>query len=36
MPALEGEALGRRLTEIQARWLASDLSAQREDLLKGA
>jgi poly(A) polymerase len=36
MPALQGEALGARLKELQARWLASDLSLSREDLLKGA
>lgn len=36
MPALEGAALGDRLKAIQARWLASGLTASREDLLKGA
>jgi poly(A) polymerase len=36
MPALEGAALGDRLKALQARWLASGLTASREDLLKGA
>jgi poly(A) polymerase len=36
MPALQGEALGARMKELQARWLASDLTLTREDLLKGA
>lgn len=36
MPALEGEALGARMKELQARWLDSDLTLCREDLLKGA
>ncbi|MFN3575805.1 MAG: CCA tRNA nucleotidyltransferase [Tabrizicola sp.] len=36
MPALQGEALGARLKDLEARWLASDLSLSREDLLKGA
>ena len=36
MPALQGEALGARLRDLQSRWLASDLSLSREDLLKGA
>jgi poly(A) polymerase len=33
MPSLQGEALGVRLNELQARWLASDLTLSREDLL---
>jgi poly(A) polymerase len=36
MPALQGEALGARMKELQARWLASGLTLSREDLLKGA
>lgn len=36
MPALQGEALGARLKQFEARWLASDLTASRDDLLKGA
>ena len=36
MPALQGEALGARMKDLQARWLASDLTLTREDLLKGA
>lgn len=36
MPARTGEALGRRLREIETRWLASNLTLSREDLLKGA
>ncbi|MFN4193416.1 MAG: CCA tRNA nucleotidyltransferase [Tabrizicola sp.] len=36
MPALQGEALGARLQDLEARWLASDLTLSREDLLKGA
>jgi poly(A) polymerase len=36
MPALSGEALGARLKDLQARWLASDLTLSREALLKGA
>lgn len=36
MPALQGEALGARLKELEARWLASDLTLTREALLKGA
>jgi poly(A) polymerase len=35
MPNLQGEALGQRLKSLHARWLASDLSLTREDLLKG-
>jgi poly(A) polymerase len=34
MPALTGAALGKGLKTLEARWLASDLSASREDLLK--
>ena len=36
MPALQGEVLGARLRQMEARWLASNLSLAREDLLKGA
>jgi poly(A) polymerase len=36
MPALQGKALGARLQHLEARWLASDLTLTREDLLKGA
>lgn len=36
MPHLQGEALGARLKDLQIRWLASDLTLPREDLLKGA
>jgi poly(A) polymerase len=36
MPALQGEALGARLKDLEARWLASDLTLTRDDLLKGA
>ena len=36
MPALQGEALGARLKVLEARWLASDLTLSRDDLLKGA
>jgi poly(A) polymerase len=31
---LEGPALGQRLKALQARWLQSDLSLTREDLLR--
>lgn len=34
MPALHGEALGARLKQLERAWLASDLTATREDLLK--
>ena len=33
MPALQGPALGQRLQHLQDRWLASDLTATRADLL---
>ncbi|MFN7053264.1 MAG: CCA tRNA nucleotidyltransferase, partial [Gemmobacter sp.] len=33
MPALEGPALGARLAELQARWIASGFTLGREDLL---
>jgi poly(A) polymerase len=33
MPALQGAALGARLKEIEARWLASDLTLTRAELL---
>jgi poly(A) polymerase len=36
MPGLSGEALGARLKTLQARWLASDLTLDRESLLKEA
>ena len=36
MPALQGEALGARMKELQARWLASNLTLSRKDLLKEA
>ncbi len=33
MPALQGAALGKKLHEIEARWLASDLYLRKSDLL---
>jgi len=33
MPALQGSALGRHLHQMQDRWLASDLTLTRKDLL---
>lgn len=36
MPALHGEALGAHLKKLETRWLASDLTLSRDDLLKGA
>ena len=36
MPRYAGEALGTRMKELQARWLASDLTASRDALLQGA
>lgn len=33
MPGLQGPALGKKLREIQARWLASDLYLRKSDLL---
>lgn len=36
MPDHTGVALGERLKALQSRWLASDLTLSREDLLKGA
>jgi poly(A) polymerase len=36
MPALQGEALGARLRKLETKWLASNLTATREDLLNGA
>lgn len=36
MPGLQGEALGARLKELETRWVASNLTLRREDLLKGA
>jgi poly(A) polymerase len=36
MPGLQGEALGARLKELQARWMASDLTLDRDGLLNGA
>ncbi len=35
MPALQGEALGQHLRQLATRWLASDLTASRAELLKG-
>lgn len=34
MPALQGAALGAKLKEIEARWLRSDLTAARDELLR--
>ncbi len=36
MPALQGVALGESLQVLEAKWLASNLTLSREDLLKGA
>jgi poly(A) polymerase len=36
MPDLQDEALGARLKKLHERWLASDLTLTRDDLLKGA
>jgi poly(A) polymerase len=36
MPALQGPELGTRLSALQDRWLASDLTLSRDELLKGA
>lgn len=33
MPALDGPALGARLKELEARWIASDFALGRDDLL---
>ncbi len=33
MPGLSGAALGRRLSELEARWIASDFELSREQLL---
>jgi poly(A) polymerase len=33
MPALQGRALGRRLTELEDRWIASGFGLSRDDLL---
>ncbi|MCD2261073.1 hypothetical protein, partial [Psychroserpens luteolus] len=33
MPAYEGAALGARIKELQAKWIASDFAMTREDLL---
>ena len=33
MPALTGAALGQRLRQLQARWLAGDLHLDKPDLL---
>ncbi len=33
MPALQGAALGARLTDLEARWVASDFRLSREQLL---
>lgn len=34
MPVLQGAALGAKLKEIEARWLGSDLTAARDELLR--
>lgn len=34
MPALQGPALGERLRSLEARWIASEFSLSREELLK--
>jgi poly(A) polymerase len=34
MPALAGPALGARLRELEALWIASDFSLSREALLR--
>ena len=36
MPALQGQALGARLKQLETRWLASDLTLGKDELLKGA
>lgn len=36
MPALQGPALGSHLKAVEGRWLASNLTLTRDDLLKGA
>ena len=36
MPSLQGPALGAALTEMEARWIASDFTLSREALLAGA
>ena len=36
MPDLQGPALGHRLKEMQARWLASDLHLSKPSLLRGS
>jgi len=33
LPGLEGAALGQRLKDLKARWIASDFTATRDDLL---
>jgi poly(A) polymerase len=33
MPRLTGPALGRRLAELEAQWIASDFTLRRDDLL---
>jgi poly(A) polymerase len=35
MPGLQGPALGARLKELEARWIASDFALSREALLGG-
>jgi poly(A) polymerase len=35
MPALQGQTLGARLKTLETRWLASNLTLGRDDLLKG-
>ncbi len=34
MPALKGPALGKKLSELEAEWIASDFTKTAEDLLK--
>ncbi|MFC4669052.1 CCA tRNA nucleotidyltransferase [Seohaeicola nanhaiensis] len=36
MPGLEGAALGRRLAELESRWIASGFRLGRDDLLGGS
>lgn len=36
LPALQGRALGRRLTELECRWIASGFTLTRSDLLSSS
>ena len=36
MPTIQGQALGAKLKALESRWLSSDLTLSRDDLLKGA